>query len=691
MGPGLPLFARCLAEHDARGHELGPDDEAALHSWYCWIITSMAEFPAIGLPRIYAALDDVERRFRTAGRDLREVYATRRSVAHRAADWDQEQEYFERWTAAGGPDPTDMWDFALQVSRLTARGDDAAAYALAAPVLAGDRTFDEPPVPVHIDMLLPLARMGLHAEARRSFRLARRGIDRDVYRYEYSGKLIEFCALTGNLDAGLERVSMMMWGFPTLNRPTGKMDFAAAVAVLMRQMVEAGRGDEPVGWAKQGEDEYVDAVQMLGRMRGTALDLAARFDERDATTAHTDRVRARLAAGPVAPVRVSAASLPFTYGIPADLPPEEVLSRAERHLDRGRRTAARDHLRALGQPPAHLAARRAHLLARLDGGPDEGSALYEAAGQYQDDEDWVRMALCLCDAAVWMADNGRLDDAVPVVTGMRDMLRKLPEPAAVARAEFAYANVMTGLDSDEVDRALARAAEDAAESSDPYVVALVAGHRVHRAQKRQAPLDEVVALAEAMRDAALDADWPAQAVRAFSCLEAAHAEAGTGAAYRREVDERTAGFDSGTTAAVRVGFGYAQARGLIGEGRAAEAVLALEEWIAAERSSGVPAMHWHWLAQGYLAAGRLDDAVDAAEARADLLDELRDHDRLEDPSAADANRALLVDCHRRLRDFAGALEQLEILSRNAHKRDDAPLQEYVRDQVEQVRREMASR
>ncbi|MFC3490968.1 hypothetical protein [Glycomyces rhizosphaerae] len=685
----FPLFARCLSEHDARRHELDPREEAELRSWYCWIIQSMAEFPAIGLPRINGALDDVELRFRAAGQNLREVYALRRSVAHIAGDWEQEQQYFRQWLAADGPDRMHLWDFALQVRRLTDRGDDAAAYELAAPVLAGARTFDEPPVPVQIDMLLPLARLGLHSESRRAFRLARRGITRDVYRYEYSGKLIEFCALTGNLDAGLETLSMMMWGFPTLNRPTGKMDFAVATAVLMRQMVDAARGDEPVGWAKQGEDEYVNAAQLLERTRGIALDLAAQFDARNGTTAQGDRVRARLAARPVARFQVSAASYRFTYDIPEGLSAEELLSRAERHLDRGQRTAAGDHLRALGQPPADLAARRAHLLALLNGGPDKGSALHEAAGQYQAEEDWVRMCLCLCDAAMWMADNGRLDDAVPVVTRMRDLLRKLPESNAIARAEFAFANVMTGLDSEAVDHALARAAEDAAESGEPYAVALVAGHQVHRAVKQQLPPEQVIALATTMRDAALDADWPAQAVHAFSYLETAHSAAGTTAAYRREIDERIAGFSSDTPHLVRAGFGYAQARVFIGDGREAEAVPALEELIAVERPSGVPAMHWHWLAQGYFAAGRLDDAVDAAEVKADILDELRERGSLETPSTADVNRKLLVECYLRLSDFQGALEQLEILSRNAHHRDDAQLQDYVRAQFDQIRRATA--
>jgi len=686
----FPLFSQCLSEHDARRHEFDRDEEAALRSWYCWIIQSMAEFPVFSLSQIYTALDDVEQRYRMVGENLREVYATRRFVARIAADWEQEEHYFRQWIATGEPDPTDLWDLALQVSRLTDRGDDMAAYELAAPVLAGARTFDELPVPVQINMLLPLVRLGLHAEARRAFRIARRGIDRGVYRYEYEGMLIEFCALTGNLDAGLDRLSRMMWGFATLNRPTGKMDFAVVVAVLMRQMVDAGRGDEPIGWAKQDEDEYVNAAQLLERMHGIALDLAAQFDARNGTTAQGDRARARLAARPVARVQLGSVKfLPYQQ-IPSELPAEEVLARAKWHLDRGQRPVARDHLRSLGQPPAHRTARHVHLLALLDGGADEGEELHRAALQYQAEDDLVNALLCLCDVAMWMAGNGRLDDAVPLATQMRDTLLKASDPRAVALAECTFAHLLMPTDAEEADQALARGADHAAESGDPYVVALIARHQTNQALQRKLPPEQVIALATTMRDAACDAEWLAQVVRAFDYLETIHSRTGTTAAHHREIDERIAQFPSDTPHVVRLGFSYAQARGFIDNGRAAEALPAFERLVAGEHPGGVPAVHRHWLAQAYFAAGRIEDAVDAAELDADFLDELRERESLQEPSMADANRKLLVEGCRQLNDFAGALEHLEILSRNAHQRDDTQLQDYVRAQGDQVRRAMAA-
>ncbi|OZM77826.1 tetratricopeptide repeat protein [Pseudonocardia sp. MH-G8] len=688
----FPLFSRCLSEHDAQKREFSPGEEASLRSWYCWIIQTMAEFPAISLPQIYAALDDVEQRYQAAGQNLREVYETRRSVAHIAADWQQEEHYFRQWMAAGGPGP-DLWDFALQVDRLTDRGADAAAYVVAAPVLAGARTFGVPPVPVWIDMLLPLARLGRHAEARQAFRRAQRNIFRGVYRFEYSGKLIEFCALTGNLDAGLEKVSAMMWGFDTLNRPTGRMGFATSVAVLMQQMVQAGRGDEPVRWSKQDQDEHVTAAQLLERMRGIALDLAAQFDARNGATAQGDQVRVRLASQPVGRVRVGSVAFRIHLPIPAGLPAEDLLTRAEWHFHREQPAVARDHLRALGQPPPHLAPRRAHLLAMMDDSPEAGAALHEAAGQYKAADDMLGMMLCLCDVAVWLTDgpSGQEDTAKGLVTTMCKNLHKLGDQRGIALGELALALVVMRSNQRAADKALARAANHAANSGDPHTVAKIAHQQVQRALRhKKKPLQQVVALATTLRDASFAAGWLDSAVRAFDIIETAHVDAGSTAAYDREIDAQIAQLPPNTPRWVRVCFGYAQARGFIANGRVADALPGFEQLVAEERPGGVPAEHWFWLAQAYFAADRLDEAVDAADINAAWLDTLRERGNLDTPSMADRNRKLLVECYQRLGDPESALEELEILGRGARERDDTDLRAYVLAQTDRVGRAMAA-
>ncbi|OLS98414.1 hypothetical protein BJF90_09010 [Pseudonocardia sp. CNS-004] len=130
-----------------------------------------------------------------------------------------------------------------------------------------------------------------------------------------------------------------------------------------------------------------------------------------------------------------------------------------------------------------------------------------------------------------------------------------------------------------------------------------------------------------MRDAAFASGWLKHAVLAFDYLETAHARAGTTAAHHRALDAQIAQLPPDTPHWVRACFGYARARSFIGTARTADAVPAFEQLIAEERPGGVPAEHWHWLAQAYLAAGRLDDAVDAAGIDADWLDTLQERGR----------------------------------------------------------------
>ncbi|MBO0767826.1 MAG: hypothetical protein J2O48_03990 [Solirubrobacterales bacterium] len=245
-----PLLSRCLSEYDRDVSGYGPEEEYGLLEWFAFLAPTMAEFPEISLDQVDAIFNDLEQRFRTAGHNLRTVYAARRWVAQLICDWDQEQRWYQQWLAAGGPRPGNVWDFEAEIERLVRRGDDAQARQLAAPVLDGQRSFSEPPVPIQCLMLLPLARAGQFGQAARAYRGARRGMSgKRPYRYEYGGMLHEFCALTGNEWLGKEvGLSGRLLGFDTLNRPNGKMEYATSVAVLCRELVGVRPGRQgPAG------------------------------------------------------------------------------------------------------------------------------------------------------------------------------------------------------------------------------------------------------------------------------------------------------------------------------------------------------------------------------------------------------------------------------------------------------------
>jgi hypothetical protein len=294
----FPLFSRCLSDHDRQPGGLGPEEDLELREWYAFMVTSMAEFPEVTLDQIRGALADVEQRFKAGGHSLREVYSTRRWIAMLAGDWYEEQRCYRLWHAAGGPVPGNVWDFEAEVERLVLRGDDARALALAAPVLAGQMVFTQPAAPILCLMLMPLARAGQLQLAAACYHRARRELGASgPHRYEYSGMLHEFCALTGNPYQGLADMKARVRGFYTLNRPNGKMEYATSLAVLCRYLTAVGAGGRTVTGANPGQQVVIGAL--AGEAWRIAMDLAARFDQRNGTPWQGNRIRARLAAAPV--------------------------------------------------------------------------------------------------------------------------------------------------------------------------------------------------------------------------------------------------------------------------------------------------------------------------------------------------------------------------------------------------------
>lgn len=353
----------------------------------------MAEFPEISLTQIAQVFDDLEHRFRAAGHNLRDVYEARQAVAMLTGNWDEEERWYQQWLAAGGPQPGNVWDFEVEVERLVRRGDEesvARALKLAAPVLGDQLTFTGPALPIWCLMLLPLARAGeLEPAATMYWRAYREHYETShVYRYEYSGMMLEFCALTGNEWQGQEDLKRRVTGFYTLNRPNGKMEFAASVALLCRELVESGLGAQ-VFQAVRAEEKTL-VITLGEQMRGTALDLAARFDQCNGNAAVGDRIRARLAAPRVTghldlglgrPGRRPPRTLVRLPPIPPGTPAQALIDRAEWHHRRRELGPAAQHLAAIRDPSPPVAARAALLRAVLawNTGPQAGTALAQAA------------------------------------------------------------------------------------------------------------------------------------------------------------------------------------------------------------------------------------------------------------------------------------------------------------------------
>ncbi|PSK88931.1 hypothetical protein CLV63_12819 [Murinocardiopsis flavida] len=675
----FPLFSRCLSEHDQRPEDFGPEEDWSLRRWYTSITQSMSEFPEISLAQIYGACDDMERRFKAGGHSLRKVYAARRWIAQLACDWDEEERCYQAWITAGGPQHGSVWDFEEEVERLVLRGDDASvarALELAEPVLSGDVGFTEPAAPIQCRMLLPLARAGRHEEAALAYKRADRVLEHGVYRYEYRSMQIEFCALTGNEDTGLRLVKERIHGWYSLNRPSGKMEFSVAAALLLGRMAAVGRGAEQVT-CHCNEHPPVPATVLRDQMTRTALELAAQFDARNGTTAQGDRIRAMLAQRPVAdflpltptsrkPVRAAA-----TEG----LAPEQLLDRAEWHQRCQEDDTARAYLSAVPEPPPpHLAGRVVELRALLDWGPGTEAALRWAAEAHRHNGDTRRSLLCLCWLGRWLTEENRGKEGMAMVNKAVRDLRAADDSWAAAWGELRLAQVLVLLQKPGEYYAIQRAGALAAASGDPLVLGMIAADEASWLKQDGADPARVIRLATTALDALITAGAAEKAVIALDHLRTAYERAGADADFVTMVRARLAAPRPGTPAGVHARLRYEHGRALLGEGRPEEAVTDLTEAVGQAHALGLDrAEQWYFLAVACHSTGRFEEAVHAAAEGANWLAHLRRNEWLDHPVLADHCRMILADSHHEIGETEAALEQYVRLVEDAGEVGNAPV------------------
>lgn len=660
----FPLFSRCLSEYDQRPWQFGPEEEWSLREWYTNIAQSMSEFPEISLDQIYAAFTDMERRFATGGHSLRPVHAARRWVAQLAGDWAEEERCYQAWIAAGGPRPESVWDFEAEVERLVLRGDAASlarARELAAPVLAGQRTFDEPSAPIQCLMMLPLVRAGAGEEAALAYRRSNRSMERGVYRYEYSGMHIEFCALTGNDAEGLHQLQRRLRGFSTLNRPNGKMEFAASAAVLLRLLVADGRGDEVVKRG-YGTDTTATIAELHTELDGIARDLAAKFDARNGSTSQGDRVRERLDAAPVLDfLPLTPTSRPKRLpAVPPGTPPEQVLDRAEWYLRAEEINEAKRVLKALPEHvPPHLAARAAEARAVADWADDGDRALGWAAEEYARTGEARRHLMCRVRLGRWLSAYGRAAEGAQMAGAAIQRIGAAGDTWALAWSELDLGRILRKTpDKPGSHAAMARAAQAAAASGDPLAVGIVAVEHAAFLHLDEADPAEVIRQGLVARDALLPIGANRMARSAFLQIRRGHVRASRKPEYLELVRAQLDALPPGTHPSVRGFLRYDHGESILAAERFAEAASVLTDALADLSADGLDRpQQWYQLAVACFRAERYDDAIHAAESCVTWMYNLREKGKLDDPDLADDCRMLLAMAYRRAGDDAAAEEQ----------------------------------
>ncbi|MGW7368894.1 hypothetical protein ACWGI8_37080 [Streptomyces sp. NPDC054841] len=290
------VFARLLTLFDEQ-----PDvfDDRLRHMlfWrFKWVSNALRALPEIPLASLRQWLTEMRDRYEKAGLGLQPYYGQAYQLAaHVGEDTTLAYELWAGRTRIRLSDCEACEICERALYHLTA-GDDERALRAWEPVLAGKESCQEEPARSLSYALLPLLRTGRTDRARELHLAGYRGCRRNPSMSGEVGRHLEFCALTGNEARGLELLAENRNLFDEVESPLDQLDFLTGVEVLLQCVELLGHGELPAaGYA--GRTWTVAGLH--AEVRGRADDLAARFDARNGTTAHTDRRRARLDRAPL--------------------------------------------------------------------------------------------------------------------------------------------------------------------------------------------------------------------------------------------------------------------------------------------------------------------------------------------------------------------------------------------------------
>ncbi|WP_279580351.1 hypothetical protein [Fodinicola feengrottensis] len=160
-------FAWCLAAFDRGELEFSAWDAELLRWYYKWMIGAMRRFPSISLDQVYAALADMERRYRAGGHSMHAVHMLRCLVHSHLGDREAAEKEFGSWLSSPRDENSDCvgCEPTKQLNHHVWMGRDAEGLALAEPALAGERGCREQPQSMLTAMMFPLVRAGRLGEA----------------------------------------------------------------------------------------------------------------------------------------------------------------------------------------------------------------------------------------------------------------------------------------------------------------------------------------------------------------------------------------------------------------------------------------------------------------------------------------------------------------------------------------------
>ncbi|HEY1575276.1 MAG TPA: tetratricopeptide repeat protein [Pseudonocardiaceae bacterium] len=674
-------FARCLADWDRERSAYQPWVGHRLLWAFKHTVTAMLRYPEVPLDRVYAALDDMERRYQDGGHSMHAVYTHRHMVAMHVGDTAAADEWFEKWTAVPRDQLSDCvgCEPTTKVHYLAARGRDAEATALAEPVLAGTLTCREQPHTILTELLLPYTRTDRYDRARAAHLRAYRTLRIQPHELATIADHIQFCARAGNEARGLELLERHIGWLDLPRSPSSIMEFAGAGSLLLRRVAETGHETltvrRPAAGTRQAAE--VPVAELAAELAQQALAVAARFDARNGSTARTDHVREVLAAQPVAdhvPLAMTRTRPVTPPAVETDVPVAELVERAEYLMARQEsdRVAPLLHRFAGDLDPA-LAARVTVLRARSATDVDEQQAgLRSAADQFAALGDQRREHLALGRLGASLCRGGQVEAGMALLHAAEHHFLAEGDDVDLAWNLLRQVDALVMTDRfGEAFPVLDRAQECAERGGDNLAIGVAIANRVDVLWARQ-DYDpaQLLALLDRAIQAFQAADGGVQIAAAYQRIIALRRQTGENDLALDAAREAARVIPAGAPVAARASVHLQYGRALVAVDRHAEALSEFTEAALLATEAGEPTLAAESrfaLAHTYRAVGQSLDAMDVAE------EALTGYQRAGDEIAADRCRFLLAETHVALNEPELALLRYdEIATRTGERGEYLP-------------------
>ncbi|MEU5694434.1 hypothetical protein [Actinosynnema sp. NPDC020468] len=277
-------------------------DEWETHSFdwaHKWIVNGLMADPRFTLEQVASVVDALEARYRAHGFSLQPVHGARTDLAYHVGDERSYREHFARYLATDRGPMSDCEACVVeeQAGHLIRQGRHAEAVAHAEHQLDRDTGCATQPQGILTTLAPAFVVLGEPERARDAHVVAYRLVRDDLVSGYLDDHLV-FCATSGNVRRGVELLQRHLHRVHNSTNPAQAMHFSAGAALLL------SRVDFPVEFAvpRDGTTTTLSVTALRAFLEAQALEIAARFDHRNSSTAVGDRIRATLASEDTEPV-----------------------------------------------------------------------------------------------------------------------------------------------------------------------------------------------------------------------------------------------------------------------------------------------------------------------------------------------------------------------------------------------------